>query len=161
MPFLSSSYLRYKIECIYIICIYFTAIYQKLWNIFFSALCFKFAVSKYWTYSIMTYLLTFCRRQCSAWIGAVWDSAQLESALSGTALSLNQRCLGQCSAWISAVWDSAQPESALSGTVLSLMSGTALSFDVAISGQRWSKENFHFLLSKFIKVCKIVGPSEF
>ena len=127
---------------------YCTAIYQKLWNIFFSALCFKFAVSRYWTYG-RPYLLS------------VVDSAQLESALSGTALSLNQRCLGQRSAWISAVWDSAQLESALSGTALSLMSGTALSFDFAISGQRWSKENFHFLLSKFIKVCKIVGPSEF
>ena len=89
MPFLSSSYLGHKIEFIYIICIY--VLYSNISEaveyffqcIVFQVCCIKVLNVQYYG---RTYLLS------------VVDSAQLESALSGTALSLNQRCLGQCSA---------------------------------------------------------------
>ena len=54
------------------------------------------------------------------WLSAVRDSTQLDSALSGTALSVTQRCPEQHSAWLSVARNSTQLDSALPGTALSL-----------------------------------------
>ena len=57
---------------------------------------------------------------CTAWLSAVPNFAQLESALSATFLSLTQGCPWLFSAWLKAVPDFSQLDSALSQTVLSL-----------------------------------------
>ena len=72
-----------------------------------------------------------CPGQHWPWtLSSVPDSAELDSALFWTVLSLTQLCSGQRWAWLSSVLDSAELDSALFWTVLSL---TQL-----CNGQRWA-----------------------
>ena len=64
-------------------------------------------------------------------IGAVWDSAESNSTLSGTASRQTQRFLGLRHVKLNTFWDCAKLNSALSGTALaklnSALSGAASS----------------------------------